>query len=868
MYKTKRWISIIIALAMVMQIFFCMPFAMAEDGVETVTVNPDGTVTVNPDADFLVAIRNSTNKYSAENSGMERDSLWADYCYYSPANQRSNTYEFSTNQAYNGSKSLLIKRPSGGYANESHFPSAGVTREKTMVASAMVLGTEANTDACISNPNSSVSMKLGYYVTTYFNTIPNGNLGESSGNKVMLKDMLEAPASSVSDAPVSKDKWKMVHAYGVFPSAAQASVMWYNSAGVFVDGSNVEVFTDDLYLGELVVAKVYNTTSETIYIPSERFKEVELTACAVNQLGNSEYFGEGSTYTWEALELPDGVTLEDNNLVISRIASPGEAKLKVTFNPTFKGANEQTAAQKEGRTAEVTLNIEIDPNVSRDPIVENVTYSGEIKDGTTLVADYYYWQVEGKDDASIITWYKRLPDETEWTSFLSGKKDTAGTYTATADDEKYYIRIGVKPYTDSDPVLSGDEIYSDEKFAAVAPVASDVTVTGLQAGDEEWVAEYTYSDINGGEKDTAKYQWYRADSIDGEYTPIDNATTDKYVVTAADTNKYIKVGVIAVSKEEPFFDEEKEAFSQPMLAAATPSVSNLSVDKVSKSMLTVTYDYSHPLNIAEGESVIEWYYAEDLITDGASFDASAYNGKTLTVKVTPCAEKKPFEGKTEVITYKVSIPTSSGGSSGGGGGGGFSPSKPIAKPDKPLELKNVPDWAKTEVDFVIANKIMEPFSEGDFGGSEFINRAEFMSVVLTAAGIEKVDYRGEFGDVISYDSFSGLLQAAVDKKIISKYDNFYPERNLTRDEMAKIVAATVKAAVGKENPLGSIEHFKDASVFQEWAVSYIKEAIGLGLMKGVSEDEFSPKGTVTRSETAVVAKRIADYVKANGGNTK
>ena len=98
------------------------------------------------------------------------------------------------------------------------------------------------------------------------------------------------------------------------------------------------------------------------------------------------------------------------------------------------------------------------------------------------------------------------------------------------------------------------------------------------------------------------------------------------------------------------------------------------------------------------------------------------------------------------------------------------------------------------------------------------------------------------------------------------WDNFYPERNLTRDEMCKIIAATIKAATLKDNPTGSIEHFKDASLFQDWSVVYIKEAIGLGLVKGVSEDEFAPKGTVTRNETAVVAKRIADYVKANGGN--
>ena len=41
------------------------------------------------------------------------------------------------------------------------------------------------------------------------------------------------------------------------------------------------------------------------------------------------------------------------------------------------------------------------------------------------------------------------------------------------------------------------------------------------------------------------------------------------------------------------------------------------------------------------------------------------------------------------------------------------------------------------------------------------------------------------------------------------------------------------------------------------------EAVETGLLKGVSESEFSPLGAITREQTAVILKRLFDY--KNGG---
>lgn len=40
---------------------------------------------------------------------------------------------------------------------------------------------------------------------------------------------------------------------------------------------------------------------------------------------------------------------------------------------------------------------------------------------------------------------------------------------------------------------------------------------------------------------TGTYQWYRSDTVDGDYTPIEKATDSKYTITSDDIEKYIKV---------------------------------------------------------------------------------------------------------------------------------------------------------------------------------------------------------------------------------------------------------------------------------------------------------------------------------------
>lgn len=73
--------------------------------------------------------------------------------------------------------------------------------------------------------------------------------------------------------------------------------------------------------------------------------------------------------------------------------------------------------------------------------------------------------------------------------------------------------------------------------------------------------------------------------------------------------------------------------------------------------------------------------------------------------------------------------------------------------------------------------------------------------------------------------------------------------NVTREELAEV---SVKAYnnLNKRTSQGSVNHFTDTNN------KYVNIAYDLGIMNGVGDGKFNPKGSVTREDYAVVASRI------------
>ena len=79
---------------------------------------------------------------------------------------------------------------------------------------------------------------------------------------------------------------------------------------------------------------------------------------------------------------------------------------------------------------------------------------------------------------------------------------------------------------------------------------------------------------------------------------------------------------------------------------------------------------------------------------------------------------------------------------------------------------------------------------------------------------------------------------------------FEPDSTMTRAEFATIIARGLGLPEKKKAIFGDVTPM-------DWFYSYVGTAYNYGIIKGISENEFNPNGTITREEAAVMVSRAA-----------
>ncbi|MBQ9134155.1 MAG: S-layer homology domain-containing protein [Clostridia bacterium] len=108
-----------------------------------------------------------------------------------------------------------------------------------------------------------------------------------------------------------------------------------------------------------------------------------------------------------------------------------------------------------------------------------------------------------------------------------------------------------------------------------------------------------------------------------------------------------------------------------------------------------------------------------------------------------------------------------------------------------------------------------------------------------------------FADITGHNN-QAAIEALASRKIINGKTeiSFDPDATMTRAEFATIVVN----ALGL--PQQSQAAFADVTD-SDWYYGYINTAYAYGIIKGVSDTEFNPSGTITREEAAVMVARAA-----------
>ncbi|MBR1970116.1 MAG: S-layer homology domain-containing protein [Clostridia bacterium] len=617
-----------------------------------------------------------------------------------------------------------------------------------------------------------------------------------------------------------------------------------------------DYYVDDIYVGEIKPSVVYNGINT---VAVDRSKEVrsELKADIVNQFGTKNGLASAEITEWRIVSAPYGVSTSGNELIVSREAEAGTAVIDIVFEPNYVGANRVL----DEDVPEWTKRIEITVTDDTEPIpyAKELKILGEVVLDGELEADYRYYHNGGVDEklpANIVWLYSDSANGT----YNEIPEATGEKYIVEEDYVNKFIRVKVTPEAIDGTV--GPSATSNYVCAQALPTAT-VTVETPQAyavGDT-LKGDYVYSDINLDKEGETTFRWLRFNKETEKYEAIVGATGKTYVLTEDDCFTKLKFEVKPVSTKEPTSAEDNLFYSEEINGPDKPYIENLKI-KVSGKIATVSYDYKHPNGVAEGATIIKWTVDGKSKGEGASCIAS--ESSTIKVEVTPVASKEPSKGETKTATKKgESTPQS-----GGGGGGKVTAGSIVILPEVTvtpekseqfLTGSEANHWGASAIEWAIAGGYMEKEADGLFNPDMEYNRQNFLTSVLKMVGMKGSLYKDTFKDV-EKGEFANLLQSAVDAGIISVDENFNPQRNVSREEVCKIIVTSLTYMGLDKNAKGDITKFTDSAEIGAWAEEYIAKMLGTGLMVGTDDGRFMPKGTLTKAQTATILRRLSEYV--------
>lgn len=170
-------------------------------------------------------------------------------------------------------------------------------------------------------------------------------------------------------------------------------------------------------------------------------------------------------------------------------------------------------------------------------------------------------------------------------------------------------------------------------------------------------------------------------------------------------------------------------------------------------------------------------------------------------------------------------------------------------------------WFRGAVDYAVKSGLMNGMSHYDFEPNTTMSRAMLVTVLWRMSGSPEPVGKAPFGD---------LKQSWYKKAVAWAYENgvvngisatsFGPDESVTREQMAAIFYRYSALCGFDVSQSGDISGYPDAGRVSKYAVSAMRWASGVGLIKGQSTSRgnmLSPRGEATRAEVATMLQRFA-----------
>ena len=166
-------------------------------------------------------------------------------------------------------------------------------------------------------------------------------------------------------------------------------------------------------------------------------------------------------------------------------------------------------------------------------------------------------------------------------------------------------------------------------------------------------------------------------------------------------------------------------------------------------------------------------------------------------------------------------------------------------------------WAGDYIYDCASAGIITGYPDGTFLPDGSLTRAEAAAIIARTFGLSSDTSESSFWDITSdYLWAVQYIEACVDAGIINGYADgtFLPGQNVTRAEMAKMIAAACGLSAA-----ASAGSFSDVSA-SHWALQYIEACYEEGIITGYTDGTFLPENNVSRAEAAAIVSRTLELI--------
>ncbi|MCW3793280.1 5'-nucleotidase C-terminal domain-containing protein [Paenibacillus sp. LS1] len=143
--------------------------------------------------------------------------------------------------------------------------------------------------------------------------------------------------------------------------------------------------------------------------------------------------------------------------------------------------------------------------------------------------------------------------------------------------------------------------------------------------------------------------------------------------------------------------------------------------------------------------------------------------------------------------------------------------------------------------------------------TEVISRAEFVSALVDMLKLNEVATAPAFKDVAANAAYADAIAEATHARFIQGYGgNFYPDRDITLEEAATILAKLVNDQASDKEAATIIAGFEDGKTVSKYAIKPMAKLIDKGILGGTDKKSLQPKQGLSNNDAkALIEKAVA-----------